>query len=207
VHNTSLGVDPSAVQAQAYFTYAAPLQPVTMLTLVVRTAGDPLTMAGAVRRKVSEVSSDVPVSHLQTMREVVQNSISGPRSTMSLLASFAALALLLGAVGIYGVISYSVTQRVREIGIRMALGAGAFEIRRLILGQSLRHAALGLLIGLPTALAVTRVLRHQLFQVSTADPWTYVLSAAVVAGVALVAAWIPASRAVRLHPATAIREE
>jgi putative ABC transport system permease protein len=141
------------------------------------------------------------------MKEVVENSIAEPRSTMWLLASFAALALLLGAVGIYGVISYTVTQRVREIGIRVALGAVPFDIRSLILGQSLRQVAVGLVIGLPVALAATRVLRRQLFEVSTADPITYLAGSLLVACAALLAAWVPANRAVRLDPANAVREE
>ena len=207
VHNTTLGVDPSASEGQAYFPYANPINRTTAMTLAVRTAGQPLQLLEPLRRAVTEVSPDVPVSHIQTMREVVENSISEPRSTMWALALFAALALLLSAVGIYGVISYTVTQRVREIGIRMALGAVPFEIRTLILGQSLRQAGLGLLIGLPAAVAATRVLRQRLFEVSTVDPLTYVVGAFLVAGAALLAASLPATRAVRLDAATAIREE
>ena len=207
VHNTSLGIDPSAVEGQVYFPYANPIQAVSGMTLAIRTAGDPLQLAAPVRAAVAEVSPEVPVSHLQTMNEVVENSMAEPRSTMWLLASFAALALLLGAAGIYGVISYTANQRVREIGIRVALGALPFDIRGLILGQGLRQVALGLLIGLPAALAATRVLRGQLFEVSTADPVTYLAGSLLVACAALLAAWMPANHAVRLDPMAALRYE
>ncbi|HTV55412.1 MAG TPA: ABC transporter permease [Terriglobia bacterium] len=208
VHSIDLGVDPWAEQAQAYFPFAQQFQgKITGMTLVVRTTGNPLDLAPAVRRIVTEINSEVPVSHIQTMREVVENSISEPRSLMWLLASFAALALLLGAAGIYGVISYAVTQRTREMGIRMALGAKPLQIRRLVLGQSLRYAAAGLAVGLPSALAITRVLHSQLFEMSTADPLTYVAGSLIVLATALIAAGAPANRAARLDPARVIREE
>jgi predicted permease len=207
VHNTTLGVDPSATEGQAYFPYANPIQAVTGMTLAIRTASDPLESIAPVRTAVAEVNADVPISHIQTMKEVVENSFAEPRSMTWLLVSFAALALLLGAVGIYGVISYAVTQRVREIGIRVALGAVPFDIRSLILGQSLRQVAVGLVIGVPVALAATRVLQRQLFEVSTADPLTYLAGSLLVACAALLAAWVPSNRAVRLDPASAVREE
>lgn len=207
VHSVELGVDPWAERAQAYFPYAQNFHGSTDMTLVIRSVGRPLDMAAAVRRIVTEVNSDVPISHIQTMNEVVANSISEPRSLMWLLASFAALALLLGAAGIYGVISYVVTQRTREMGIRMALGAKPGQIRRLVLAQSLRYAAAGLAIGLPSALAITRVLHSQLFEVSTTDPMTYVVGLLIVLAMALIAGGVPAIRAARLDPATVIREE
>jgi predicted permease len=207
VHNTTLGVDPSATEGQAYFPYVSPIQDFTAMTLAIRTASDPLELTAPVRAVVAQVNPDVPVSHIQTMQEVVENSMAEPRSTMWLLASFAALALLLSAVGIYGVITYTVTRRVREIGIRVALGALPFNIRGLILGQSLGQVAVGLVTGLPMALAATRVLRRQLFEVSTADPLTYLAGSLLVTCAALLAAWVPANRAVRLDPARAVREE
>ena len=207
VHTAALGVDPSVEQAQAYFPFANAVRFTTMMTLVIRTAGDPLELVHPVREAVGGLSKDVPVSHIQTMQEALRNSISEPRSMMYLLAAFAALALLLGAAGIYGVISYSVTERWREIGIRMALGAVPSSVARLILSQGLRYAVIGLVIGVPAALAAARVLHSQLFEVSAADPLTYALGACVIAGMALFAAWVPAYRAVRLDPAVAIRDE
>jgi ABC-type antimicrobial peptide transport system permease subunit len=164
-------------------------------------------MAPALRALLSEINPDVPISRVQTMREVVANSIAEPRSTMWLLASFALLALVLGAIGIYGVVSYTVTQRRREIGVRVAMGAEPRNIRGLVFGQALRYAAIGLGLGMPAALAVTRVLRSQLFQVGTTDLATYLGGSLVVALVTVAAAWAPASRALRLDAATAIREE
>ncbi len=207
VHPSALGVDPFTALGQAYFPFAHPISPGTAMVIALRTKADPLSMIGSIRHVIAETNPDVPLSHIQTMEEVVQNSISEPRSSMWLLTSFALLALLLGAVGIYGVISYAVTRRVREIGIRMALGSSTFEIRNLILGQSLRLAGIGLAIGFPAALAATRVIQSRLFEVKSTDPLTYVVGASLVLCVALLASYIPARRAAKVDPMVALRYE
>lgn len=191
-----------------YLPYRQPLQwPESARSLVVRTAGDPLALAPALRKLVQELNHDAPVTQVRTMEEVVSSSIATPRSTMWLFTAFAGLALVLGAIGIYGVISYSVTQRVREIGLRMALGANRSDIRNLILRQVLMLGALGLLIGIPAAVAFTRTLQKLLYQVGTTDPATYLCVSLVVVAVTLAAGYVPTRRAMRLDPAITLREE
>lgn len=207
VHPAALGVDPLAVEGQAYFPYATPIRPTTDMTLIVRATTNPFRMRELIRQIVADVNSDVPLSHMQSMRQVVRDSISQPRSAMRLLVSFAVLALLLATVGVYGVISYAVTQRRGEIAIRLALGAIPLDIRRLILGQSLKLVAAGLGIGLPAALAATRFIQNQLFEARSSDPSTYAVGSLLVVGAAAIAAWIPARRASRLDPIVALRYE
>jgi len=205
VHPAALGMDPLAVEGQAYFPFATPIRPTAEMTLIVRATTNPSRMMELIRQIVVEVNSDVPLSHMQSMREVVQDSISQPRSAMRLLASFAVLALLLVTVGMYGVISYAVNQRRGEIAVRLALGARPLDIRRLILGHSLKLVVAGLAIGLPAALAATRVLQSQLFELRSSDPFTYAVGSLMVVGVAAIAAWLPARRASRRDPIVALR--
>ncbi len=209
VKTFELGADPEWLQGAVYFPHQNGLDGNTasIMTLVVKTPGDPLAMAATLRKTVAGVSVDVPVSHIQSLDEVVSNSIAEPRSLMWLLTALAGLALLLGAVGIYGVLSYTVTQRVREIGVRMALGAVPSQIRILILGQTLRYTGAGLVLGLAGAVVATRFLRSQLFQIGTTDTMTYCIGLITVMAVALIAAWAPTRRAVALDPAIAIRED
>jgi putative ABC transport system permease protein len=179
-------------------------------TIVVRTALEPATFVPAIKAAVYGAGSDQPVFNVQTMQQIVSGSMSSQRFPMIMLGAFAALALLLASVGIYGVISYSVTQRVHEIGIRMALGAEKRTIFQLVIGQGLRLALMGLAIGVTAALILTRLLSsfsHLLYGVGASDPATFASVAGVLTGVALLACYIPARRAMRVDPMAALRYE
>ena len=175
--------------------------------LVLRTAGDPLQFAAPLRKLVQAVDPLQPIFSIQSMEQVVSNSVSDRRLSLLLLGIFAAIALLLASVGIYGVMSYSVEQRTREIGIRMALGAERSSVLRLIVGQGARLAAGGILVGIAGAFALSRVMAGLLYGVSATDPLTYLALAAVLAAVAVTACAVPARRALLVDPAVALRAE
>jgi putative ABC transport system permease protein len=175
--------------------------------LVVRTDLDPLSLASAVRRAVWEVDKDQPVSKIRTMEEIVSESVARQRFSMMLLGVFAALALALAAVGIYGVMSYSVAQRTREFGIRMALGAQRSDVLKLAVGQGLKLVLVGIAIGLGAAFLLTRVMSSLLFGVSATDPLTFITISLVLVGVAVLASFIPALRATKIDPMVALRYE
>ena len=181
--------------------------PTSFMTLVVRTSSDPAGMAGAIRNEILAVDSDQAVFKVATMEQLLGDSISLRRFSMLLLIVFAGVALTLAAVGIYGVISYSVTQRSHEIGIRMALGASRKDILKLVVGQGMTLTLAGVIVGLAAALALTRVMAGLLFGVSATDPLTFVLISVVLAGVALAACFVPACRATRVDPMVALRYE
>jgi putative ABC transport system permease protein len=147
------------------------------------------------------------ISNVQTMNEVVGGTIAQPRFATTLLAAFALVALLLAMIGVYGVISYSVQRRTNEIGIRMALGAERSTVFRLVLGEGMRLAIIGAVVGIVAALALTRLLAGMLFGVSAHDPITYAAVALVLASVAALACWLPAYRATRVDPMVALRYE
>ena len=182
------------------------LQP-TEMTLVVRASNSSASYADLLRRTVAELNPEVPVSELQTLRTIVAQSTSAPRSTMSLFTIFAALALLLGAVGIYGVVSYSVAQRTAEIGVRMALGAQRRDILRLVMADGTRLALAGVAIGIAGAFAATRAMSSLLYGVTATDPLTFIAVAFLLAAVTLAATYIPARRAMRVDPMVALRYE
>jgi putative ABC transport system permease protein len=179
----------------------------TEMSLVVRAEGDPTKHAGAIRSTVASLNPDVPVSDVKTMRSVVLESMAAPRSTMSLLAIFAGVALILGAIGIYGVISYSVAQRTSEIGIGTALGAQKHDVMRLVMGQGVRLAVAGVVIGIAGALGVTRLMSSLLYAVTATDPATFIVVALLLTLVALAASLVPARRAMRLDSIKALRYE
>jgi len=181
--------------------------PVNGLSLVVRAAAKPETLTGAVRGKVREIDSDLPVMRVMTMEEVVAQSVWQPRLYSILFGVFAVVALLLATVGIYGVMSYTVSTRTREFGLRMALGAQSGDLIRLILGQGMRLAFLGVAAGLLSAFALTRLLKNLLFEVTATDPMTFALIAVLLTLVALVACWLPARRATKVDPLVALRYE
>jgi putative ABC transport system permease protein len=176
-------------------------------TLVAQTTGDPSAIAGALKGQVWAIDPRVPITEITTLREAMAGTLSRPRFNLVLLASFAAVGLLLAAIGIYGVISYSVGQRTQEIGLRMALGALPRDISRAVVGEAMLLAGVGLVIGVGGALVVTRVMTSMLFEVSTADPASFAVTIVTLAGTALAAAWVPARRAMRVDPMVALRSE
>src|SRR6266540_108251 len=179
----------------------------SFLTLVARTAGDPQALIAALRREFQQLDANLPVYNVKTLTEHMAVPLFPGRVAATLLGSFGLLALLLAAIGIFGVMSYAVTQRTREIGIRMALGANAAGIFRLVVGHGLTLTAIGLGIGLAVAVAGTRLLATLLFGVSATDPLTFAVIALLLALVALLACWIPARRATKVDPMEALRAE
>jgi putative ABC transport system permease protein len=177
------------------------------MTVLVRTTGNPSAVATAVRDAVWAIDRDVPVTHIQTMDQVFGASVAQPKFSMLMLGLFAALALLLSAVGIYGVMAYSVSRRAHEIGVRMALGARTGQVMKLVLKEGMSLALLGIAIGLLGAFAITRVMASFLFGVGAKDPLTFIGVSALLAVVALVACYIPARRATRVDPLVALRYE
>jgi predicted permease len=180
------------------------------LSVAVRTPLDVATIMPAVRNVVYGTGKDQPVYDVRTMQQIVSESMSSQRLPTVLLAVFATLALLLASVGIYGVISYSVTQRVQEIGVRMALGAEKGQIFQMVIGQGLRMAVVGLTIGAAVALILTRLLlsfSHLLYGVGPRDPVTFASVSLVLTGAAVLACYIPARRASRVDPMVALRDE
>jgi predicted permease len=177
----------------------------------VRTDGDPMTLVNSIRWQLAQFDRDLPISYIMTMDEVMSQSVAQPRLEAILLAMFGALAMILAAVGIYGVMSYTVTQRTREIGIRMALGASRTAVLQMMIAQGLRLASVGLAMGLAGGLMLAflakRVLARLLFGVSTTDPITFVAVAGLLALVALLACYVPARRATRVDPMVALRYE
>ena len=177
------------------------------LSLVLRTTGDPLAVVSAVRREVRALDKDQPVALVQALEEHISQSVLQPRLMMILLSTFAGLALVLAAVGVYAMMSYSVSQRRGEIGIRIALGALKADILRLVVGQAIVLVAVSLTIGLAAALAATRLLRSLLYEVGIWDPLTFAAIVLLLSLVAMLAAWLPARRAAKISPMVALRSE
>jgi predicted permease len=176
-------------------------------TFVVRTGTDPLAMLPAVRGAVLQAGNDQPIYGVRTMDQIVSASIADRRFSMLLLGIFAGLALLLAAVGIYGVISYTVAQRTREIGIRMVLGAGQADVLKVVVTQAMLPVLAGLAIGLAASFELTRLMAGMLYGVNPGDPVTFIVVALVLAAVALVATLVPARRGTRVTPVEALRYE
>jgi ABC-type antimicrobial peptide transport system permease subunit len=185
-----------------------PLAQVSMsfMNIVVRTvSADPLTLAEATRRTLRAIDPAVPIAGMRALSTVVAESSARQRLVLQLLAAFAAIGLLLAAIGVYGVVAFGVTQRRHEIGVRTALGARREAIISLVLRQGLRHALIGLAVGVPAAFALTRTMRSVVYQVSTADPLTYVAVVVVLLSAAVIASWLPARRAAALNPVTVLK--
>ncbi len=176
-------------------------------SLVVRTASDPKTITGAIRKEVWATDKDLPVSNMKLMDELISNSTAQPRFYVILLTVFAALALILAAVGVYGVMAYSVTLRTRDIGIRMAVGAQPMDIFKHVIGHALMLASIGLVIGLVLAGTSTLVMKSLLFGISPADPLTLIVTALILLAVALLASYLPARKATKVDPMVALRYE
>jgi predicted permease len=175
--------------------------------IYARTARDPGAIGDAIRREVQAVDPDVPVYAVRTMEEVVARSMAERRFALEILGGFAVIALLLASIGIYGVMAYTFSQRIHEIGIRIALGAQRSHILRMALGEGMILVALGLAAGLFGALLLTQFLRSMLYAVKPTDPMTFIAIAALLTSVALLACFIPARRATRVDPLVALREE
>ena len=189
-------------------TYIAIDQPtLSTFSVVMRTSGPPTAVEDQVRGAMRAVDPDLPIAQLRQLRELVSESVSQPRFYMALIASFAGIALVLAAVGIYGVISYAVSQRSRELGIRIALGASGANVMAHVLRPGIALAAAGVGIGLVASLALTRLIASLLFGVTPVDPVTFGAVAAVLLGVAVAACAVPARRASRVDPLVAMRSE
>ncbi|HXO04536.1 MAG TPA: ABC transporter permease [Candidatus Sulfotelmatobacter sp.] len=176
-------------------------------SVIIRTQADPLAMADAVRQQIWSVDKNAPIADVKTMDAVLSESVAAPRFRALLLGAFGALGLLLAMVGIFGVISYAVTQRTREIGVRMALGAQPRDVLRLVLGEGMLLAALGIATGAAGALALTKLLESLLYEIKPRDPATFIAVAMAVAAAAALACYIPARRAMRVDPIVALRYE
>jgi len=164
-------------------------------------------LATSIRNQVSAIEPNEPVNQVDTMNERLSNSVAGRRFQTLLLGVFAAVGLVIATVGIYGVISYAVSQRTQEIGIRMALGAQTSDVLRMVVGQGMRLALIGVAVGGAASLALTRVMKNLLFNVSATDPATFALIVLLLVGVAFIASYIPARRATKVDPLIALRSE
>jgi len=195
---------------EMYVPYRQPLfsnWTVRPMQVVVRTAGDPLAAAATVRREIARLDPDQPISDVRTMDERIGRSLESRRFNMILLAAFAALALALAAIGIYGILAYAVTERTHEIGVRLALGAQPRDVLSMIVAQGMAMTAAGAAIGVVAALTVTRLMSSLLFGISAADPMTFAAIPLLLGVVAFVACYVPARRATRVDPLVALRTE
>jgi putative ABC transport system permease protein len=181
--------------------------PFLWLYVMARTSGGPESLMGTIRSIVPTVDPTLVAANLRTMDAVLASSIAEPRLNMLLISGFAALALLLAGVGIYGVVTYSVAQRTHEIGVRMALGAASDDVLRLVVSEGLLLAAFGVTLGLGGAAALTRFMAALLFGVTPRDPVTFGASALTLLMIAAIASWVPARRATRVDPMVALRAE
>jgi len=193
--------------AVSEFYFAQAQMPVTSLTLVVRTNGDPHALIGAVRNEVQAMDANAPVYGVLTAEEYLSRSVASPRFNMTLLASFAGVALVLTAVGLYGVISFSVSQSTRELGIRIALGAQGGDVLRLVMGQGMMLTLVGVMLGLAAAYGLTRVMTALLFGVGATDSTSFTVAPLLLVAVAALACYVPARRAMKVDPLVALRYE
>ena len=198
------GLDLDA-RPEMYIPY--PQLPEATMTLVLRTESEPGRLVSAVRKEVSALDQDLPVGGIRQVAEVVADSLATRRLAMLLFGSFALVALVLSAVGISGVMAYSVTRRTHEIGVRMALGAQPGDVLRLVVGQGSKLLFTGVAIGLVAAVALTRVMTSLLFGVTSTDPMTFAGVTVLLATVALLACYIPARRSTKVDPMAALRYE
>ena len=189
----------------------APLQTppngVRRINLLTRTEVDPLSMASAVRGQVAALNKDQAVFNVRTMEQAVARSVAPRRFSMLLLTVFAVAALALASLGIYGLMSYAIAQRTREIGVRMALGAQMNDVMRLVIRQGMKLALIGVALGLVASIALTRTMKTLLFGVSATDPLTFAGIAMLLTFFALLACFVPARRATTIDPSTALRQE
>jgi putative ABC transport system permease protein len=177
------------------------------MTYIVRARGNPTAIAASARAAVASIDNGLPLADIRTMSEVVSEASGQPQFTTLVMSFFASIAFFLAALGLYGILAYSVEQRVREIGVRVALGADKREILRLIICNGMRLALMGVAVGVPSALALTRLMGGMLFGVSSTDPVTYIAVVGMLVLSALLASYLPARRATRVDPIIALRAE
>ena len=201
VHTTSLVTAPAPEMFYPVFQ-----RPENFTAILVRTDGDPAALAQSVRAALHDVDAGLPLTNPGTMRDFVERSMADRQLTMALLVVFAALALVLASLGVYSVMAYSVAQRSGEIGIRMALGARAAHVQKMIVRQGMTLAAVGVAIGVAAALTLTRMMSALLFEVKASDPRIYTAIAALLGIVAVAACWIPSRRAARVDPMKALHD-
>ena len=175
--------------------------------MIIRAANDPAALVKSVRQTVLEVDPNQPVANIQTLKEIVKKSLSQRRFILALIGGFAGAALLLAAIGLYGVMGYAVSQRTREIGVRMALGARQRDVISMVVGQGMRIVLIGLAVGMIGAVGLSRLLQGFLFEIKPTDPTTFMGVSLILLLVALLACWLPARRASRVNPMVALRTE
>jgi putative ABC transport system permease protein len=184
-----------------------PQNPRPDFSFVARARDGEASLAAVARNELRNVDRDQPISEIATLAQLRSRSVAQSRFNTLLLGLFAAIALALAAVGVYGVISYSVTRRTHEIGIRVALGARAIDVMKLVLRQGMTLVFIGIVIGLASSFALTRLMSNLLFDVSPTDPLTFIVIALLLTFVALLACWVPARRATKVDPLVALRNE
>jgi putative ABC transport system permease protein len=198
------GLDSTPV-AMSYWPHAE--LPFSSMMLGIRTESNPMGLVAAVRETVRHMDSDLPVYQVETLEQSMGDSVARQRFSTLLLGLFAGIAFVLAIIGIYGVVSYAVSQRTREFGVRIALGAESGDVAWLVLRHGLRIAGFGIALGLVGGLGVTRFLRQLLFHVSPYDPVTFLWVVLVIAGITILACWLPARRATKVDPIIALRYE
>jgi putative ABC transport system permease protein len=199
-HGATVAARPAIYLAHAQF-------PVDFFSVVVRARGEPAGLVEPLRAIMSEIDQDLPMFRVRSMEQIAANAVAQPRLYTVLIGSFAVTAMLLSAIGLYGVLAFAVGQRTREIGIRLALGAPRRQVLRMVMGHAGRLAAAGVGAGLVVAASASRVLQSQLFEIAPTDGVTYLAVGATLLLVAFVASWIPARRASRIDPMTALRQD
>jgi putative ABC transport system permease protein len=199
------GLDLNSIIPAAYVSHVEAPQP--SMALVIRTATDPASLAGAVREELKKIDKDQPMSRVSTMEQLLSESLSQKRFYTSLMSAFALIALVMAAVGIYGLMTYSVTQRTQELGVRMALGARPWDVIRLAMGQNLISVAAGALIGLIGAFGLTGLLSSLLYGITPTDPATFAAVVGTLLATALLACYLPARKATKVDPLVALRHE
>ncbi|HUE81564.1 MAG TPA: FtsX-like permease family protein, partial [Pyrinomonadaceae bacterium] len=192
-------------RVQGYFSYAQ--NPTSGMTVIVKAASDPNLLINSIREQLKAIDPDQPLFNVRTMNEIRAESVASERLNLTLLSLFAGIALVLAIVGIYGVMSYSVTQRTHEIGIRMAIGAQPRDVFRMILGQGMLMALIGIVVGLIGAFGLTRLMETMLFGVEPTDPATFAVIAVLLGTVALIACYVPGRRATKVDPVISLRYE